>query len=161
MLKYLTRALSAFTPRSAYEREIEGRRTYFRQEQATIRAHRAKVRAALDSGDRKAALFLAQPGAAVSSTRSEREQRIAAFCREDDELLEKVDRNLARSRSEIAAQQAELAKLGHCEVQVNFLQNADATKYRKLVDADQFRAANEFLTERIASGYAVKTELPQ
>jgi hypothetical protein len=148
------------TPSTPYGRELEGRRTYFRQEQAKIKAHRAKVRAALDSGDRKAALFLAQPGAAVSNTQSEREQRRAAFCREDDELLERVERNATRTRSEVAALQAEYAELGSS--QWLFANAADEAEVSKLL-SNEGSSDNgiALLRQLIADGLVIKAERQQ
>ncbi len=160
MLKYLTRAMGALAPKSAYERELEGRRTAFNQQQQRIKANRERVRNALDSGDRHEALRLSQPGAAGGSD-TEREQRLAAFCRLDDELLERIEREHAASVAGMAAIRAEEAATANRRVSVIFMHDSDAARYRQLAKADAFLAAHDFLRERIANGYALETELPQ
>jgi hypothetical protein len=151
MMKYLTRAMGAF--KTPYQRELEGRRAYFREEQAKIKANNAKVAAAMARGDVQEALHLAQPGLRVDQTDSQR--RLAEVYAEDDALFARVEREQEQARERIAvirAQQEAGAKRS-----VTFADNADQARYVELCKAHQYGAAAEFLRERIACGMAVES----
>lgn len=159
MLKYLTRAMSALTPRSAYQRELEGRRAYTRQEQAGIKAHREKVRAALERGDKHEALRLAQPGAADTQTGNER--RLAELCAEDDLLFAKVEREHAESVANFAAiqsaQEDALARRRYV-----FANAADEAKFVRLFnDKTKHGDAIAMLRRLLAEGLVIEAELPR
>src|SRR5687768_3591996 len=104
VMKYLHRAMSALTPHSSYQREIEGRREAFLQEQTRVKAHRVRVRDALERGDRHEALRLAQPG--LRNDQSDSERRLTELYAEDDLLFSKVEREHAESVANFAAIQA-------------------------------------------------------
>ncbi len=152
MLKYLTRAMGALASKSPYEREIESRRAFFKQQQQRIKANRERVRAALERGDRHEALRLAQPGLRQDQTDSER--RLASVYAEDDLLFAKVEREHANTRAAVAALRAQ--QDADSERRVIFADSADEVRYVKLFQANQYGAASEFLRERIACGMAVE-----